>query len=261
MQMIEKTALRSPAKAFDRSVGRIAWMAGTGPAMTAGVGPENMPETRADALRRCVSERVKRRVLFLAGKVSFPTLRPRPNRSMRPEIFKLPLPAGTLLIGHEHQLARVAGATEIDAGSFASWVRGLLARADSWRLRSAAVALGAEEFDPRQRTEQRLQDQIARMLETGRLSACFLPLFRDDSHALNDAGPLRVHQLGGGPATNTPPPEAPRASPPPPPPPKLTRPAPQDDKEFANEPDQVDTLVRAAKDGTPFCEICARGGR
>ena len=25
--------------------------------------------------------------------------------------------------------------------------------------------------------------------------------------------------------------------------------------------DQVDTLVRAAKDGTPFCEICAGGGR
>jgi hypothetical protein len=180
---------------------------------------------------------------------------------MRPEIFKLPLPAGVLLIGRAHHLARVTGATESDVSFFGSWLRDLLARADSWRLRRAAVAWGVERFDPRQRAERRLPDQIARMIETGRLSACFLPLFLDDPRRPGEAGLLRIYRLGGGPATNAPPPEAPRASSSPPPQRTLTRRAPQDDKEFANEPDQVDTLVRAAKDGTPFCEICAGGGR
>jgi hypothetical protein len=183
------------------------------------------------------------------------------DRSMHPEIFAVWSNFGLLLVGPPHSLTRVTGATEIDVSFFGSWLRDLLARADSWRLRSAAVAWGVDEFDPRQRTEQRLQDQIARMLETGRLSACFLPLFRDDSHPLYDAGPLRVHQLGAGPLQPAPAPPPPPSSSPPPPPPMLARSSPQVEKDFPNEPDQAQTLRQAAKDGTPFCEVCAKGGR
>ncbi len=176
---------------------------------------------------------------------------------MYPEIFQLPLPAGVLLIGRAHHLARVTGATELDVSFFGSWLRGVIARVDPWRLRSAAGALGVEEFDPRQRTEQRLQDQIARMLETGRLSACFLPLVRDDSHALYDAGPLRIHQLATEPAVQGPAPSQPPA--PPPPPRRIaTRSAGEIQKDFEDEDRQVEVLRAAAKDGTPFCEQCAR---
>jgi hypothetical protein len=123
---------------------------------------------------------------------------------MHPEILALPSQAGVVLIGPAHSLIHVAGATAIDVSLFGSWLRDLLVRTDLWRLRTAAVAWSVEEFDPRQRTEQRLPGQIARMLETGRLSACFLPVFRNDSHALYDAGRLRIYQVGAGPLTSGP---------------------------------------------------------
>jgi len=194
---------------------------------------------------------------FLDGESIVSDASSSPDWSMRPEIFKLPLPAGILLIGRAHHLARITGVTEIDVGLFGSWLRDLLAHADSWRLRGAAAVLGVDEFDPRQRTEQRLQDQIARMLETGRLSACFLPLFCDDSHALNDAGPLRVLQLGGGPPPT--PAAAPARSDSAPPPQRTqVRSAAESESDFDDEDAQIAVLRAAAKDGTPFCEKCAR---
>lgn len=101
-----------------------------------------------------------------------------------------------------------------------------------------------------------MQDQIARMLETGRLSACYLPLFRDDLHVMYDAGPLRVHQLGRGPPQPAPAPPPPPSFSAPPPPPTLARSSPQVEKDFPNEPDQAQTLRQAAEDGTPFCAVC-----
>jgi hypothetical protein len=177
---------------------------------------------------------------------------------MHPEILTLPLQACTVLIGPPHSLTQVTGATPIDVSFFGSLIRERLARdAAPWRLRSAAILWGVESFDPRQRTEQSLHDQIARMLETGRLSACFLPLHRDDLPGLGHAGPLRIHQLGTDPATQGPAPS--QASAPPPPLQRtVARSAAEIQKDFEDEDAQIAVLRAAAKDGTPFCEQCAR---
>jgi hypothetical protein len=177
---------------------------------------------------------------------------------MHPEILVLPLQACAVLIGPRHSLTQVTGAVPIDVSFFGSMIRECLARDPApWRFRSAAIVWGVESFDPRQGAEQRLHDQIARMIETGRLSACFLPLHRDDLPGLGHAGPLRIHQLGGGPDTQG---AAPSQASAPPPPPQRTAPrsAAEIQKDFEDEDAQVAVLRAAAKDGTPFCEQCAR---
>jgi hypothetical protein len=176
---------------------------------------------------------------------------------MYPEILAFPLQVGTVLIGPPHRLTQVAGATSIDIGFFGPLIRDALARdAAPWRLRSAAIVWGVEDFDPRQRTEQRAQDQIARMGEAGRLAVRFLPLFLDDPRRPGEAGLLRVYRLGGGPANATAPPR--RSASAPPPQRTQVRSAAEIQKDFEDEDAQIAVLRAAAKDGTPFCEQCAR---
>jgi hypothetical protein len=176
---------------------------------------------------------------------------------MRPDLLALPLQVGTLLIGPVHNIARIAGETATDLSFSGTSLRDLLARADPWRLRNVAAVWSVGEFASLQRTEQRLSDQVARMLETGRLTARFLPLFRGDPRVPNGMGPLRLYQLGGGP------PPAPAAalgrsdSVPPPQRTQVRSPA-ETQKDFEDEERQIAVLRAAAKDGTPFCEQCAR---
>jgi hypothetical protein len=105
-----------------------------------------------------------------------------------------------------------------------------------------------------ERPENELHDQIARLVETGRLEARFLPLFLDDPRRPGEVGLLRIYRLGGGPP-NAPAPRQ-RSASAPRPPPVLSRPATEVETDFPNEPAQVATLQQAAKDGTPFCAIC-----
>jgi hypothetical protein len=121
---------------------------------------------------------------------------------MPPDILALPLIEGTLFIGPAGRPAAVAGALEVNAG----WrLREILARhAESWRLRNAVTVWGVQSFGRLERPERDLGDEIADLIESGRLSARFLPLFRDDPRGAEFAtewavGPVRVHQLGLGP--------------------------------------------------------------
>ena len=172
---------------------------------------------------------------------------------MASSILALSLPEGTLLIGFS--LNTAPGRPVIDVSAYVFRLRDILSFVDPWRLRTAASAWGVEEFDPRQRTEQRLHDQIGRLVETGRLPVRFLPLFRDDPRGPREEGPLRIYQLDRGAPPATPPPPPP-SSPIPPPPPTLTRSATEVENDFPNESAQATTLKRAAKDGKPFCAKC-----
>src|SRR5580700_7376463 len=121
---------------------------------------------------------------------------------MLPAILALQIGEGTVLVGPSRSLDAITGKWSIDDNVYGSRIGDILSRhADSWRLREAVVGWGIESFDPRQRTEQRLHRQIARMVETGRLSARFLPLFRDDPGGPREVGRLRIYQLGEGPFT------------------------------------------------------------
>lgn len=175
--------------------------------------------------------------------------------TLPPEILWLRPHAEALLIGPAQRLARMAAATEIDGRYFQFRIRRLLADADQGRLRTAAVIWGVEEFDPRQRTEQRLQDQVARMLEAGRLSVRFLSLFRDDPRSPCAEGALSLYQIGKGAPPSAPPapPPSPSTSPPPP---VMSKSSEAPEQDVPNEPDQAATLKKAAEDGTPFCAIC-----
>jgi hypothetical protein len=152
-------------------------------------------------------------------------------------------------------------ASSLDQGAFQpSSLSVLLAlHPDPSRLRAAAIAWGIDDFDVRQRGEERLHGQIARMVQSGRLGLRSIPLFRDDPRGPIETSKLRLYQLGGGPP---PAPQAaaprPSVSAPPPPRTQVRSPAPPPPKDFEDEDAQIAVLRAAAKDGTPFCEQCAR---
>jgi hypothetical protein len=176
---------------------------------------------------------------------------------MHPEIFALPLQACAVLIGPPNSRTSVTGVIPVDISFFGSLIRDLLIRhADTERLRSAAIAWDIVGFDLRQSSEQRLYEEIARMVERGRLQVRFLPLFRDDPRGPSETGPLRIYQLGSGPSQAAVAPAPRPSSSPPPPPPTLSRSAPAMEKDFPNEPAQTSTLNRSSKAGAPFVEIC-----
>src|SRR5271166_2388141 len=182
---------------------------------------------------------------------------------MPPDILALHLTNGTLFIGHADRLAAFASASQIGAGPYASRLRDVLARrAEGWRLRHAAQAWGLPSHGMLRRHEDDLPEQIARLVERGWLSARFLRLFRDERRvpdfAERGAGRLRVLQLGSGPPPAAPRPPT-RPAPRPPLPPTIDRSPPQTpQKDFDDEDAQIAVLRAAAKDGTPFCEQCAR---
>jgi len=173
---------------------------------------------------------------------------------MPPDILTLPLSGGALFVVDEFGTPGTRG-QQVSAG----WrIHDVLARNSApWRLRSVAVALGVEEFDPRQRTELQLHDQIERMVEMGRLKVRFLPLFRDDPRGPSETGPLRLYQLGSGPsyAASVAPASRPSSSLPTPSP-TLARSKPNAEKDFLNEPAQAATLIAAATKGQFGCEVC-----
>ncbi len=179
---------------------------------------------------------------------------------MPPDILALPLAEGTLFIAPPDRLAAIAGSTQAAAGPYAARLREILARhAEGWRLHRAAVDWGLQSFGRLQRPERNLAEQIARMVESGRLTARFLPLFISDPRGPSETGSLRVYQLDGGPPPAAPPPPQRSASAPPAPQPTIDRsPPPPPQKDFDDEDAQVAVLRAAAKDGTPFCEQCAR---
>jgi hypothetical protein len=177
---------------------------------------------------------------------------------MRPDILLLPLPDGALLIGPAHSLKAVAG----DAGDDTVWRhwrlgRLLAHRVDAWKLRRAALAWGIDHPHRRHWSDDLLKDHVAPWVETGRLAARFVPLFRDEPRRAAETGQLSLHQIGKGPPPAAPPPPPPAASAPPPQRAQV-RSAAEVQKDYEDEDAQIAVLRAAAKDGTPFCEPCAR---
>ncbi len=177
---------------------------------------------------------------------------------MRPDILVLPLPDGALLIGPAHSLKAFAGESGDGDGHHRWQLKSLLAhRIDSWRLRRAALAWGIDHPHRRHWSDHQLQENVAHCIETGRLVARFVPLFRDDPRGPLAEGLLGLHQIGKGPPPAAPPPPPPSASAPPPQRTRV-RSTDQAQKDFEDEEAQIAVLRAAAKDGTPFCEPCAR---
>jgi hypothetical protein len=175
---------------------------------------------------------------------------------MSPELLIFPITQGALLISRAAPLTAFAGAARAGASPYGSRLLEILVpHADG--SRNAVVAWGLEGFGRLRRPNRDLADQIARMVETGRLTVRFLPLFRDDPRGPREEGPLRVYQLGSGPLECAP---APAQAPSPSLAVQRTqvRSAVEPEKDFEDEERQIAVLRAAAKDGTPFCEPCAR---
>src|SRR5271166_4566707 len=179
---------------------------------------------------------------------------------MPSDILALPLNEGTLFIGPPGRLAAVARIFQSHSKPCASFPREIVARhAESWHLHNATVAWVLQTSGRSAWSERDLVDQIARLVESGRLAARFLPLFRADARGPSQTGPLRLYQLDGGPPPAAPAPPQRSASASPPPPPMIGRsPPPPPQKDFDDEDAQIAVLRAGAKDGTPFCEQCAR---
>ena len=123
---------------------------------------------------------------------------------MPSDLLVITLSEGTLFVGSTKQLAVVAGASEVNTGF--DFVGTLMRHAEGWRLHHAAADWGLPSFGRLTRPKREQIEQIGTLLETGRLSARFVPLFRADPRGPSETGPLRVYQIGRGP-----PPAAPRA--------------------------------------------------
>jgi hypothetical protein len=174
------------------------------------------------------------------------------------DVLDLQTCEGTLFVGLADRLAAFLGAAAGPQGCASPLHEIDALRADGWRLRNPAIAWNLQRSGRLKRPDCDLGEQITGLVETGRLVARFVPLFRDDPRSPNETGPLRLYQLGGGPPPA--PEQAPRPSASTPPPQRAqVRSAVEAEKDFPDEDAQVEALREAAaRDGKPFCEICTR---
>jgi hypothetical protein len=176
--------------------------------------------------------------------------------------FPLRVGDGTVFIGP---------AAELDAAT-ASWPQShrdfsrdlesaLRANADIGRLRAAFVQWGVP-GSTHAISDRQLFIEVAELVRRGRLAARFLPRFVDDPRgpAGGAEPPFRHYQLDGAypqaktglistPSESTPRMLGPR------PPPETA------ETDFPDEPTQALVLRKAAQDGVPFCEICAKAAK
>ena len=100
---------------------------------------------------------------------------------MRPLILTLEIAEGTLFVGPPDSLSAYSAALPVDPSAYRSTLLEILMRRSTpWSVRNLLSGLDAATFSSRERTEHGLFEQILQLVETGRLTVCFLPLFRAD---------------------------------------------------------------------------------